>query len=428
MRAKLFIWLIAASVTANALMAGFLLKHLTGPAKPEVSVTVTPYPASASSRPSAKGGHLRGDSSAMADSVEAADTSWNDIQSEDLKEFVRRLRACGCPEQTVRDIILAEVNRLYAPKLRALWPQEMDSPFWKVQSRDRSEFKKNRERSRTQQQLQKEKSALLVELLGVDPEKEMRKEEGWDEGFDWNSQRVGFLPEEKREAALKYLNDFDDKMQDFYERNRGMWDAQSRAEQRQLEAEKLAGLSQILTPEELREFDLRQSQTAQQMSFELRSLPLNRDEYEDLFDIRKKYGDSIYNYGDIETKEARDQVEASKKAMNNDIIAALGETKGKEYQRSQDYSYQELNRITKKLELPAGTAAKVYDYKETAEKSVRDLQTDQSITPDQRNQALQQIRTETEKTIKNSLGDAGYKRYLRQGGWWINNLAPMQAK
>jgi hypothetical protein len=36
--------------------------------------------------------------------------SWRDIESEDYLAYIRNLRAIGCPEATVRDIIVADVN------------------------------------------------------------------------------------------------------------------------------------------------------------------------------------------------------------------------------------------------------------------------------------------------------------------------------
>ncbi|HMP81873.1 MAG TPA: hypothetical protein PKA41_04115 [Verrucomicrobiota bacterium] len=428
---KAFVWIVAVSVTANVLMAGLWLKQRMDrqPADgtTEIVDPTTERQTAATSKSRRK---VSGLSAPLGNSpTTAAIASWNDVQADDLKEWIRRLREAGCPEETIQDIIVAEVNRRYSARTRELWPDRYENkPFWQVQSRDREEIKRNRVAWRRERELQKEKTALLVDLFGFDPEKRRRMEEGFDEPTHWMDQRVSFLPEEKREAVLQYLEDFEERMQEFYSANRGVWDAQYRAERKQLEAEQLAGLSQFLSPAELREFELRQSQTAQQMGWELRGLTLTREEYEALFDTRKKFGDSIYNYGDIEGSEAIAQVEANKKAMQAEIVAALGETKGKEYERSQDHSYQELTRIAKKFELPVGTAAKVYDFKETAEESVRQLQNDQNLTREQRSEALQQIKTETEKAVQDALGETAFKRYQRQGGWWLNNLAPQPAR
>jgi len=111
--------------------------------------------------------------------------------------------------------------------------------------------------------------------------------------------------------------------------------------------------------------------------------------------------------------------------MDGEIAAALGPDLGKQYQRDQDYSYRQLASLAVRNDLPAGTADKIYDDKDAAEQAVKQVQNDPTLTPQQRQAALQQIRIETQNTIKQALGDKSYKRYLRSGGWWINNLAPM---
>lgn len=329
----------------------------------------------------------------------------------------------------MQDIILAEVNRRYAVRSRELWPERYAmKPFWEVEKNDPVESRKNRERMRQDRELRKEKSALLVDLFGVDLERERRKADGLAEFVDYNERRVSFLPEAKREAVAGLLDEFEDKMQDFYSRNRGMYDAQYRAEQRQLETERAQALAQFLTPQELREFELRQTQLASQLSHDLRALSVTREQYEAIFDIRKKYGDGIYNYADIETKEARDQVARNKEAMQAEMAVALGRDKAREYERSQDYSYQQLDRLAQRYDLPADTAAKVYDFKEAAEAGAKQIKADLSLTDPQRQDALRKIRDETQQAVKEALGAGNYTNYLREGGWWINSLAPTPSR
>ncbi|MCX6930391.1 MAG: hypothetical protein NT154_45380, partial [Verrucomicrobia bacterium] len=45
--------------------------------------------------------------------------SWREIESSDFPTYVANLRQVGCPEQTIRDIIIADVNALFSRK-RAL--------------------------------------------------------------------------------------------------------------------------------------------------------------------------------------------------------------------------------------------------------------------------------------------------------------------
>src|SRR6185369_814692 len=39
--------------------------------------------------------------------------NWANVESPDYRDYIAKLRAIGCPEETVRDIIIADVNKLY---------------------------------------------------------------------------------------------------------------------------------------------------------------------------------------------------------------------------------------------------------------------------------------------------------------------------
>lgn len=423
--------LLIGSLVANTLLAGYWIKSRAASGNNESNSETAGSQSDSRSRSGRNAGSANPteDSATNPATNPLVITTWLDLQSADLKDFIRRLRAAGCPEETVKDIILAEVNRRFAIRQREVWPEQFDEyKFWRVERmNDPARIKKQREQSRKFSELQKEKSALLVELLGVDPERQQRVEDGYEDFGNWQEQQVAFLPESKREATLKILEEFQEKQQEMYATNRGIWDAQSRAEQRQLEADKLAALATVLSPAELREYELRQSQLASQLNHDLRNLSISREDYEAIFDIRKKYGDSIYNYGDITTAEGRKQVEENKKALKEELAAALGPDRVKDYERGQDYQYQQLQRIAKKNELPADTASKVYDYKSIAEDAAKKLRDNKEMTAEQRQTALWELRTETESTLKETLGDKAYKSYQKNGGYWIHSIAPQKS-
>lgn len=419
--------LILVSLAANLILAALLFRpgHGASAAKPA---------AATAENLSVTAGTVAADAAATANenfvtTAAGGKISWRDLQAAELKEFVRKLRAVNCPEETVKDLVLAEVNRRFSKQQMAIWSDQDIGNYWKPYSRkvDPAEQKKNRDRSKQMQTFQKEKTALLVELFGVDVQKQRMQEEGYDPDGNWNyaTGNLSFLPEAKREPVEKYLEAFQEKMQDFYARVSGTWDADARAEQKKLEAEKLAGLAQFLTPQEVREYELRNSQMASQIASDLHGVDLTREQYEAMFDLRKKYGDSIYNYGDANNNEAmRKQIEQNKKDMMAEIGTALGTDKASELERAQDYQYQQLTSLAKHNDLPADTAPKIYDFKQTAEKAAEALKANQDLTPEQRQVALGQIRTETEASVKAALGDKLFKRYLNNGGWWLNGLAP----
>src|SRR6185295_13264151 len=58
--------------------------------------------------------------------------SWREVESADYPIYIANLRDIGCPEQTIRDIIVADVNQLYAQK-RTTEITTADQQWWRSQ-------------------------------------------------------------------------------------------------------------------------------------------------------------------------------------------------------------------------------------------------------------------------------------------------------
>ena len=58
---------------------------------------------------------------------------WQMVESEDYKNYIANLRAIGCPEETIRDIIIADVNKLFAARQSqaAGGAARQEFQFWK---------------------------------------------------------------------------------------------------------------------------------------------------------------------------------------------------------------------------------------------------------------------------------------------------------
>src|SRR5687768_5196204 len=64
--------------------------------------------------------------------VRLTEFQWALIESEDYATYIHNLRAIGCPEKTIRDIIAGEIDRLFDARRRALI-SEADN-FWTTKS------------------------------------------------------------------------------------------------------------------------------------------------------------------------------------------------------------------------------------------------------------------------------------------------------
>src|SRR5262249_29295128 len=122
-------------------------------------------------------------------------TPWESVASADLAKYADNLRRVGCPEQTIKEILLAEVNRRFATREQALKVRPDDvAPWEKAATYDRhsSEGKLR--------QLLEEKRSLMKELTGVDVGIDMpTRLAGRDmEKFDT---AIGAVPDAKRDQV-----------------------------------------------------------------------------------------------------------------------------------------------------------------------------------------------------------------------------------
>src|ERR1044071_2000253 len=56
--------------------------------------------------------------------------SWQEVESPDYPTYITNLRNIGCPEQTIRDIIIADINGLFARR-RAMELVTPDQQWWR---------------------------------------------------------------------------------------------------------------------------------------------------------------------------------------------------------------------------------------------------------------------------------------------------------
>src|SRR5438067_2541083 len=59
--------------------------------------------------------------------------SWQEIESPDYRQYIANLREIGCPEKTIRDIILADVNDLYESR-KATEIVTPDQQWWRTET------------------------------------------------------------------------------------------------------------------------------------------------------------------------------------------------------------------------------------------------------------------------------------------------------
>src|SRR5262245_45431219 len=94
------------SIAVNLVLVGALVmrSRSLGPVLPTETAEAATSPA-AIARPVAR----TSDPSPAV--TRTAPFHWSDLESTDYHQYIANLRAIGCPEQTIRDIIIADINK-----------------------------------------------------------------------------------------------------------------------------------------------------------------------------------------------------------------------------------------------------------------------------------------------------------------------------
>ena len=343
--------------------------------------------------------------------------TWESVESPDYREYIANLRAIGCPEETIRDIIVADVNKLYAAKKREARGAPKKFEYWKAGNPWMSQM--DPEYLAQNRALEEEKLAVLRQL-GIEPDLKMQMS-SLVNATDALGTMFGFLPEDKQVSVMKLMQDMQTEMAEAGQD--GGFDLETvQAAQRKTEA----AIKGVLSPEEFREYELRMSTTANTLRSQLAGFDPSEQEFLKVYDLRKAFDDefSMYSLGNETDAEQKRRREAEQQ-VNDAIKQALGEERFADYERAKDWSFQQINQAAKRADLGTTEAIQVYEMKKAAEAEVQSVRQNQQLTQDQRIAALAGIQAETEKSMKTVLGEKGWDQYNRnQNTFWLQNMVP----
>jgi hypothetical protein len=343
--------------------------------------------------------------------------SWAQLESEDFKEYIARMRAFGVPEKTIRDIIITEIRKLYAPRLAALRPKQAANPkYW-----ERNNFRPYGYMTKDQRDqikaLQKEEHDLVRSLLGENVYAEMAKDSG---AQDYLERELGPLSGEQKKQVNDIIQKFQEARSDIYAKANGYIDMDTQADIKALDKKFRAELATVLTPQQVENYELQNSDIASNMRFQLGAFDPNEQEFRSIYDYKQAMDD--LNSGDSEDLTAADRrmLQEKQKEFDATLAQSLGPERLKEYKLMDDYAFQNLSRAGVSMD----TIKKIADMKLQVETAAQQIRSNSSLTRDQRNMALKEIRSTTQQSLAEVLGDRRAKAYVGNGGWWVRSIAP----
>ncbi len=343
---------------------------------------------------------------------------WSQLESTDYRQYIANLRAIGCPESTLRDIILTDVMRLYAQRRGQYYQNGRPFKFWETDEKRKLKQTQLEDREKQLAQIDKELPAVLRELLGINYEREMNK---YFVDADEDNRRLAFLSDDKRSRLLALRDQFEGQRERVtYDLKDGPLSPGDIEKLKKIDEEQDAALSAFLSPQEKEEYQLSTSATADHLRKELIGFNPTEDEFRDLF-RRQQAIDSAYAYEDMSDPTVRAAKATEEQSMMSDVKAQLSPDRAAALDRSKDPDYQNLSLLAERFELPAETSQTIADIRQAAEDEKKQLLANKDIPPERVEVALKAIEAETERVARQTLGDQAYAQYSQSAGW-IRNL------
>jgi LysM repeat protein len=325
--------------------------------------------------------------------------SWQQLESPDYPTYIAHLREIGCPEQTIRDIIIADVTQLYAKK-RLAELAAADPQWWRSDS-DEIGAQAAGERASI---LDQERRGLLTGLLGPD----------WEVPNYTQALRyvVGLggpafseLSLEARQYAQDIAGRARQRLQSYLDGQQKDGKPADPVQLARLHQQTRTELAQVLNPAQLEEFLLRYSQTAADLRAQLRGVEVTPDEFRALFRARDPMEQQLLASSDNEATAAQQRAALQKK-VEDSLKEVLGPDRYQTYRMAQDAAYREAVTLAQQAGAPAARIQSLYDLLQTTRQEEARIRNDATLTDEQKAQQLKDTADQQQKAQDQLLGAA----------------------
>ena len=335
--------------------------------------------------------------------------SWDEIESPDFPTYIARLRAIGCPEATIRDIIVAEVNQLFARR-RATEVATAEQQWW----RSEPDPGVTLAASEKLKSLETERRALLTTLLGPDWESSYYPYPARPDAPPLDGPVLGSLPPQTRQAVRDIESRATERRQAYLDSLPKDGAQPDPAEIARLRQQTRTELAQVLNPEQLEEYLLRYSAEANTLRSELHGLANTPDQFRALFRSIDPFDQQLQFLTDTNDPAVVARRQELEKQRNLALQQNLGNDDYKQYKLAQDPLYRAVNAVAQQAGAPADKILPLYEINRATQQELQRIHDDATLSDEEKEKALEAVQTAQQNSWRKLLGAELYKRYLQQ--------------
>jgi hypothetical protein len=345
---------------------------------------------------------------------------WGQLESEDYRTYINRLRSIDCPEETIRDIIISDLEKLMAPDVQATEGNRDTPKYWEPKTRERTVD--TLARAGQKQDIDFKKREIVRELLGIDLASERSRVKG---ERDFYEERLGFLEPEKQmrvRMAIEKANREESLLREESWLENDELTTEDKKEIREIQQRKTGEIEQVLTPEEFERYNLWFSTSAYHVRDAFLVLEPNEQDFLALYRFQKEFDD---RWGGLDlntlTPEEKWQYQQAQNKLNDQIHEHLGQERYEKFLQTREPDFQQMQDTIVQFGLKPEVAGEVYGFKKVLVEERTHVNATASIDPVQKQEILKALSEETEKAVVETMGPKAYRYYVRSGaGKWIS--------
>lgn len=347
---------------------------------------------------------------------------WRVLESPDYTLYAANLRAVGCPERTLRDILLPDIEKLYAERERQLEDGPEDR-FWETADQRDA---RQRLREAKLRELELEKRALIRQLLGTDWSFTALKELRSD-GFASALVEMlfGFTDIAKSDHLFTTHQLAEDDVKAFQSATEGIYLDEDLPKLQALRDRFEAELSRGLAPTELEELRLRIAALANEGLEHLRrrdGVAVSGAELREIARLRAETKDMLAKALNLEDELYPEELRAKADAAFAELLRRfLGAERSADAERAKDGLFRDLLQSTENRGVAKAALVQAYEARRAAETQARDIRADQQLSTEERTVLLATLRAQTAQALSRTLGPVGFDAYLKQHGQQFTN-------
>lgn len=329
--------------------------------------------------------------------------SWQEVESGDYPTYITNLRDIGCPEQTVRDIIIADVNTLYVRR-RATEILTPEQQWWRTEP----DTNVVQAASAKMRELEQERRELLARLLGAN----------WESGDLVNLPRpsrpgitldgpvLGTLSAETKQSVQEIADRAQERIQAYTEAQRKEGKQLDPVELARIRQQTRLELTQVLSPHQLEEFLLRYSQDASALRNEwgqLKFFNATPDEFRAAFRATDPIDQQLELLAGATDDSSARQRAALQTQRENMLKLALGPQRYEQYRLLHDPVYRDAVAAAQQAGTP-DAAVTLYEINQTAAEELTRIRANTNLTASQRAIEAKKAELEQLKAATQALG------------------------